>query len=57
MPLFLFSVLVWLSMDHQVFLLSRIHERYAQAGDPVVVAVGGSPAAAGSPWSRRSVAG
>jgi RND superfamily putative drug exporter len=27
-PLFLFSVLFGLSMDYQVFLLSRIHERY-----------------------------
>jgi hypothetical protein len=32
-PLFLFSVLFGLSMDYQVFLLSRIHERYGQAGD------------------------
>jgi uncharacterized membrane protein YdfJ with MMPL/SSD domain len=42
-PLFLFAVLFGLSMDYQVFLLSRIHERYAQAGDPgdaVVVGVG-----------------
>jgi uncharacterized membrane protein YdfJ with MMPL/SSD domain len=42
-PLFLFSVLFGLSMDYQVFLLSRIHERYRQAGDPrdaVVVGVG-----------------
>jgi putative drug exporter of the RND superfamily len=33
-PLFLFAVLFGLSMDYQVFLLSRIHERYAQSGDP-----------------------
>jgi RND superfamily putative drug exporter len=42
-PLFLFSVLFGLSMDYQVFLLSRIHERYRQVGDPrdaVVVGVG-----------------
>ena len=42
-PLFLFSVLFGLSMDYQVFLLSRIHERYGQVGDPrdaVVVGVG-----------------
>jgi uncharacterized membrane protein YdfJ with MMPL/SSD domain len=42
-PLFLFSVLFGLSMDFQVFLLSRIHERYGQAGDPrgaVVFGVG-----------------
>jgi putative drug exporter of the RND superfamily len=42
-PLFLFSVLFGLSMDYQVFLLSRIHERYGQTGDPrgaLVVGVG-----------------
>jgi putative drug exporter of the RND superfamily len=42
-PLFLFAVLFGLSMDYQVFLLSRIHERYTQTGDPsdaVVVGVG-----------------
>ncbi len=32
-PLFLFSVLFGLSMDYQVFLLSRIRERYDQEGD------------------------
>jgi RND superfamily putative drug exporter len=32
-PLFLFSVLFGLSMDYQVFLLSRIRERYQQTGD------------------------
>jgi RND superfamily putative drug exporter len=31
--LFLFSVLFGLSMDYQVFLLSRIKERYDQTGD------------------------
>jgi putative drug exporter of the RND superfamily len=42
-PLFLFAVLFGLSMDYQVFLLSRIHERYRQTDDPrgaVVVGVG-----------------
>jgi putative drug exporter of the RND superfamily len=42
-PLFLFSVLFGLSMDYQVFLLSRIHERYGQVADPrgaVVFGVG-----------------
>jgi RND superfamily putative drug exporter len=41
-PLFLFSVLFGLSMDYQVFLLSRIHGRYRQVQDPrgaVVVGV------------------
>jgi uncharacterized membrane protein YdfJ with MMPL/SSD domain len=32
-PLFLFSVLFGLSMDYQVFLLSRIRERYDHSGD------------------------
>jgi uncharacterized membrane protein YdfJ with MMPL/SSD domain len=32
-PLFLFSVLFGLSMDYQVFLLSRIKERFGQTGD------------------------
>ncbi|HEY2936003.1 MAG TPA: MMPL family transporter, partial [Gaiellaceae bacterium] len=31
-PLFLFSVLFGLSMDYQVFLMSRIKERYDEAG-------------------------
>jgi RND superfamily putative drug exporter len=32
-PLFLFSVLFGLSMDYQVFLMSRIKERYDKSGD------------------------
>jgi RND superfamily putative drug exporter len=32
-PLFLFSVLFGLSMDYQVFLLTRIRERYDESGD------------------------
>ena len=32
-PVFLFSVLFGLSMDYQVFLLSRIRERYTGTGD------------------------
>jgi uncharacterized membrane protein YdfJ with MMPL/SSD domain len=32
-PLFLFSVLFGLSMDYQVFLLSRIRERFDERGD------------------------
>jgi putative drug exporter of the RND superfamily len=34
-PLFLFAVLFGLSMDYQVFLLSRIRERFVQTGDNV----------------------
>ncbi len=33
LPLFLFSVLFGLSMDYQVFLLSRVQERYGHTGD------------------------
>ena len=33
LPLFLFAILFGLSMDYQVFLLSRIRERYKQTGD------------------------
>jgi uncharacterized membrane protein YdfJ with MMPL/SSD domain len=32
-PIFLFSVLFGISMDYQVFLLSRIHERWTATGD------------------------
>jgi putative drug exporter of the RND superfamily len=32
-PLFLFSILFGLSMDYEVFLLSRIREEYLRAGD------------------------
>jgi RND superfamily putative drug exporter len=34
-PLFLFSVLFGLSMDYQVFLLSRIREQYDRSGDTI----------------------
>jgi uncharacterized membrane protein YdfJ with MMPL/SSD domain len=34
-PLFLFSVLFGLSMDYQVFLLSRIRERHDKTGDTI----------------------
>jgi uncharacterized membrane protein YdfJ with MMPL/SSD domain len=37
-PLFLFSVLFGLSMDYQVFLLSRIKERYDATGSAVAAA-------------------
>jgi uncharacterized membrane protein YdfJ with MMPL/SSD domain len=39
-PLFLFAVLFGLSMDYQVFLLSRIRERYTQTGDTTAAVVG-----------------
>jgi RND superfamily putative drug exporter len=40
-PLFLFSVLFALSMDYQVFLMSRIKERYDQTGSTQEAVAGG----------------
>jgi RND superfamily putative drug exporter len=40
-PLFLFSVLFGLSMDYQVFLMSRIKERHDDSGSTHVALVGG----------------
>src|SRR5205085_3131457 len=40
-PIFLFSVLFGLSMDYQVFLLSRIHERWSATGDTSEASVHG----------------
>jgi len=40
-PLFLFSVLFGLSMDYQVFLLSRIQERYEETGSTTDAVVHG----------------
>jgi RND superfamily putative drug exporter len=40
-PLFLFSVLFGLSMDYQVFLMSRIKERYDVSGSTHEAVVGG----------------
>jgi len=40
-PLFLFSVLFGLSMDYQVFLMSRIKERYDDSGSTQAALVGG----------------
>jgi len=40
-PLFLFSVLFGLSMDYQVFLMSRIKERYDRTGSTHDAVVGG----------------
>jgi RND superfamily putative drug exporter len=52
-PLSLFSVLFGLSMDYQVFLLSRIHERYGQTGNNRdAVSFGCAPPAGSSPARR-----
>ena len=40
-PLFLFSVLFGLSMDYQVFLMSRIKERFDESGSTHAALVGG----------------
>jgi RND superfamily putative drug exporter len=40
-PVFLFSVLFGLSMDYQVFLLSRIKERFSATGDTTAAIVFG----------------
>jgi RND superfamily putative drug exporter len=40
-PIFLFSVLFGLSMDYQVFLLSRIHERWSATGETTAAIVHG----------------
>jgi RND superfamily putative drug exporter len=40
-PLFLFSVLFGLSMDYQVFLMSRIKERYDDSGSTHAALIGG----------------
>ena len=34
LPMFMFAILFGLSMDYEVFLLSRIRERYLENGDP-----------------------
>ena len=52
-PLFLFSVLFGLSMDYQVFLLSRIRERYDQTGDTTDAVRSASPRPHGSSPARR----
>jgi len=45
-PIFLFSVLFGLSMDYQVFLLSRIHEHWRATGDtPGAIVHGVAPTA------------
>ena len=46
-PLFQFAVLFGLSMDHHVFLLSRIRERYDESGDNTVAVAYGLGSTAG----------
>ena len=46
-PLLLFSVLFGLSMDYQVFLLSRIRERYDRSNDTKEAVAGGIGSTAG----------
>ena len=46
-PVFLFAILFGLSMDYQVFLMSRIRERYDQTGDTAGAVAYGLRATAG----------
>ena len=41
-PVFLFAVVFGLSMDYEVFLLSRVHEEYVRTGDPVAAVTEGT---------------
>lgn len=41
-PVFLFAVVFGLSMDYEVFLLSRVREEYARTGDPVAAVTEGT---------------
>ena len=52
-PLFLFSVLFGLSMDYQVFLLSRIRERYDSSEDTTDAVCTASPRRRGSSPAPR----
>ena len=47
LPVMLFAILFGLSMDYQVFLVSRIHEEYIKSGGNNKVAVRGGLAATG----------
>ena len=46
-PMFLFVILFGLSMDYEVFLLSRIREEYDRTGDNAPLSPAGSPAPRG----------
>ena len=48
LPLFLFAILYGLSMDYQVFLLSRVRERFRQTGDDAEAVIFGLRTTAGS---------
>jgi RND superfamily putative drug exporter len=46
-PMFLFAILFGLSMDYEVFLLSRVHEEYVRTGDNSRAVADGLAATAG----------
>jgi putative drug exporter of the RND superfamily len=46
-PLFMFALLFGISMDYQVFILSRIREHWARGESPREAAVGGIASSAG----------
>ena len=55
LPMMLFAIVFGLSMDYEVFLLSRVTEEYDRTGDPVTsVPTDSRPPRASSPQRRRS---
>ena len=40
-PVFVFSLVFGLSMDYEVFLISRIHEKYLETGDNDIATIDG----------------
>ena len=48
LPMMMFAILFGLSMDYEVFILSRIREEYVRTGDPRQRASPASPARPGS---------
>ena len=54
-PMLVFAIVFGLSMDYEVFLLSRVHEAWIETGDPHrAVAVGIGATSGSSPPRRRS---
>ena len=55
-PMMMFAILFGLSMDYQVFLLSRIRERYSHTGDTRdAVVFGVSATASGCSFGRSMI--
>ena len=52
-PLMIFAFLFGLSMDYEVFMLTRMREAYDETGDTNMRSRSGSPAPASSSRARR----